>query len=137
MNSNLRGVLQRLAQDADAPRISAVGQVAVLKEGLERYRARCPYRIGDFVTPRRDTAMRGQGEPHLVVDLLDIGRVFNGDPGSNVFGVKPDMTVLHVESGGLVVGYCVESWMFEPWVNPEEKPAARAATSPKTPSWEG
>lgn len=131
--NDMRELLQRFAVGMDGavdPKIPVVGQIAVLKETLELYRRPCPFKVGDFVTPRKNSEWSGHGVPHIVADLIETPRLFlGGDSGSKKLGVKPDIRVLRITDGGDVVALCAESWHFEPWSDQDEKAAGSIQSS--------
>jgi len=53
------------------PSISKEGQIARLEEMLTNYQRQNPFGIGELVTPRADSGLKGIGIPHIVLDLRD------------------------------------------------------------------
>ena len=103
----------------DAPRAPALIDVA-LRDEAAFYARENPFAVGDLVTPRKGTTTRGAGEAHIVLDvLLGAEYLFDGQPGSNAYGQRLDMRVLHW-SGGRYVAHWIESAEFEPWTPASE-----------------
>ena len=44
----------------------------------------CPFKVGDIVTPKRDTIERGHGIPHKVVEVLNHTRYMPEGPGKRI-----------------------------------------------------
>lgn len=101
------------------PSISAEGQIARLLERLEVYKASCPFKVGDVVTPRADSSVKGAGLPHVVADILEKPFYnFSGDFGSNAFGRRVDVRVICFHNGNILPHWC-ESWEFERYSEPD------------------
>lgn len=117
----LRQTIDRVRDEERAkPRILPEAAIARLRELLPAYTtARAPYQVGDVVTPRRDSAMKQTGEPHLVVAVLDepVYRFDHGEVSSNGFGQRLDMRVIHI-NGERVFAHWVESSDVVPYVEP-------------------
>lgn len=100
-----------------------------LREVFERYAAPCPFKPGDLVTTIKGANLRGAGEPHMVLDVLDrptpnfAAAEGAMDTSSCNFGQKRDMRLL-CESEGRLTAFWVESWQFEPYALPTEQNAA-------------
>lgn len=108
--------------DLSKPRVSQ------LREALDRYIAPCPFKVGDLVTPRKNSSYRQGGDPHLVIEVFEQPvRNFSTETAQPGFGGKFDMRVIcmieHRVAGRLnhyVCPYTVESWQFEPWESEEK-----------------
>jgi hypothetical protein len=135
---NLREMLMagiRDAEDADeAPKrsrrdkdydvsILPEGQVENLKELLTIYEDMrldgCPFRVGDIVTPRPSSTIRGSGFPHVVVEVIDPELYFSAtkDQSHIHFGQRCDMRVICHVSDEAIASYWGESWQYMPWDN--------------------
>lgn len=87
-----------------------------LKEAAARYVEPCRFKVGDVVTAIKGGDTKGQGEPHVVIDTLENPQpIFVGQPGSNAFGQRFDMRVIH-RFDDKITTHWVESAGFEPWV---------------------
>ncbi|MBS7703260.1 hypothetical protein [Chelatococcus asaccharovorans] len=106
---------ERDDEDNDRSSILPEAQIATLREVYERYRAPCPFKPGDLVTPRKGMAMRGEGKPHLVVATQDGTYHWNGETSTRGYGARLDMRTIKMYDTN-VVAHWDESWMFEPYV---------------------
>lgn len=112
------------------PKLSEADLVAKLQLLSERYSLPTSQRlkVGDLVPPTKGLTMRGAGEPHLIVEIVDASprgaaidtAVMSGSAdvhaGSNAFGQSMDVGVLAPGGEGTHVGmWWVESWQLEPW----------------------
>ncbi|WP_051949290.1 hypothetical protein [Methylosinus sp. PW1] len=105
------------ANKSTSPSILPEAAIARLREAGERYAVGNLFRIGDIVTPRKDSDVKGAGDPHVVIETKDSSKAefaFVGAPGSNTFGQRLDLRVLHI-SNDRIVPHWVESWQFEWW----------------------
>lgn len=87
-------------------RISHEGQIARLRDAAPRFARNNPFKVGDFVTPVGDCNLKGAGEPHLVVAVMDTSGDFcegtSVEPGLPYYGVKPDLRVASIMQGCLL-----------------------------------
>lgn len=115
------------------PKLSSSELVAKLKTLGDRYGlpAFTRFKVGDLVTPTKGLAVKGAGEPHLIVEIvdskprsepIDTAILAGSDTvhaGSNAFGARMDMRVLTLAGGsGKIASWSVESWVFETWTPP-------------------
>lgn len=106
-------------QRDDGPKLLPEAVVMRLRERAALYAASgkgCPFNVGDLVTPRADSACRGSGEPHIVVEVrTPFEPTWLGDHG-NGHGARLDTRVLCMASdGSSIAAFWVESWDFEPY----------------------
>lgn len=102
-------------------------QVAEINEFAERYAAPNPYAVGDWVTPRKNSLIRGHGRPHKVVEVLPAGeehRVWHGNPSGGEYGARQDIRVATYtdqapKGQNVVVTYWGEHHNYEIW-DPEK-----------------
>lgn len=93
-------------------------QIAELALLLARY-GRCPYKVGDWVTPRQNSCFDLAGEPHVVVEVLADPRIVWNDshPYTSVNG-RFDMRVARVNPTGDLTMFWVEACWFDKYVEP-------------------
>jgi len=110
--------------EAEKPMTDTQKEAAVmtLREHLPGYE-KCPYKVGDIVTPRKTSNTRGRGEPHLVVEVFDPPvRLTNitdtSDATSQNYLFKADMRVLCIRGNKYVIAYAGEAWNYEPYTGP-------------------
>lgn len=73
------------------------------------------FKVGDVITPRKGTAYRSSGNPHMICEVMDPPLRFMGpDPSSHKFGMDYDLRVLTIYDD-IVTCFTVESWAFVPW----------------------
>jgi len=91
-------------------------------------KASCPFKTGDIVTPREHFTLKGAGEPHIVVHLVeDVRPLFDsGEPGSNAWGKRIDMRIIQLSNGNRV-SHWVESFEFELYADAVKRKADAAA----------
>lgn len=97
----------------------AEAQIMELRHAARNY-GRCPYKVGDLVAPRGNSLYRGEGEPHLVLEVISEPKVEagEGDPSSSYYGSRLDMRVLmmdEINGKFCTAPFWVESWYFEPY----------------------
>jgi hypothetical protein len=89
--------------------------LAALQDKARRMAEPNPFRVGDLVTVRRDADVKGCGEPHVVVDLLERPIVDDkAESGSNQFLRRYDMRVAHFQGDRLTV-HAIDHSVLEPW----------------------
>lgn len=84
-----------------------------LRETWARYGAGNPFHAGQFVTPRQAHGIKGDGDPHVVLDVFSPLSADRGKPGQMAYFY--DMRVV-CEIGGCIVPFLAESLFWEPWV---------------------
>lgn len=73
------------------------------------------FAVGDVITPRKGTAYRSAGNPHMVCEVIDPPLRFTGaDPSSHKYGMDYDLRVMTMYDD-IVTCFTVESWAFDPW----------------------
>lgn len=94
-------------------------KIHLLKDELEIYLSPFKFKVGDIITPRAISAIKGHGDPHIILEIEDFGKVLNGDPSENMWGSAPNIRVA-VWHNGAIGMYWVESFHFERWENYEK-----------------
>jgi hypothetical protein len=89
--------------------------IAELHDTARRYAAPSPFRVGDLVTVRADSDTKGQGEPHVVVEIIDPPVVSDrAEAGSNQFLRKFDLKVAHFAGEHQTI-HAIDSVVLEAW----------------------
>lgn len=114
------GIEIRQRDTSNAPLPEAV--IMELEQIAERYARGNPFKVGDIVTPRKGYGTKGEGEPMVVLQVLDepvqnmTDRSFaDSTPsvvGFSVFGKRLDMRVAGW-SNGSYSPFWSESWEYE------------------------
>ena len=108
----------------DTPRILPQAAIMRMRETADHYAEMLKgprFKIGDIVTPRADANMKGDGDPHLVLETRRAEPDFGvGGEGSCAFGCRYDMRVLSVPDNENVVAHWVESYTFELWTGDDK-----------------
>ena len=100
-------------------------QIATLQEAYARYSSPCPFKPGDFVTPREGMGYTDAGLPHIVLEVADTPRypfdvTDRMTPASSFYGMKLDIRVAcFLSSSGNVDAFWQESWRLQAY---EAKP---------------
>lgn len=109
------------------PKPTLEESIAALKGAAKRYAAPIPFKRGDLVTPRAGSTLKNAGQPAIVLTInlepdFDLTPSDKNVPGSHDFGARYDMRVARMcDCGhGEILPHWVESWMFEPYVAPEQ-----------------
>ena len=117
--SALADLLRAAAESDDLPdsKLSHEEQVIALRESFARYTGPCPYKPGDFVTPRSGLNVHGDGTPCIVLEVrAEPEPAFTAseprDLCSSHYGMRADMRVLCF-SGVEQTAYWVESYAYE------------------------
>lgn len=85
---------------------------------------RCPFKVGDLVTPLPNGPIMGEnGQPCIVVEVADPPhRCFTptapGETTAQSFGQKLDVRVLCFGHQAQISAWWAESWMFVPYTGP-------------------
>ena len=77
----------------------------ILLADHDAYKKSCPFKAGDFITPKKHHNLRGAGDPNIVLEIFD-----RPPPGSSVLAMVvegkantrawlPDMRILNVAGG--------------------------------------
>lgn len=99
------------------------GQIANLREMLGIYTdiqdAGTPFKVGDLVTPRANSTIKGAGYPHVVIEVIDPKLVFSPRhaPSDINFGQRVDIRVMCHVQDETVASYWGESWQYEPYTD--------------------
>jgi hypothetical protein len=100
---------------SDEQTILPEAQIMALNEALGWMQASNPYKIGDLVTTRKNSGMRGHGKPSIVVEVLAEPMRAQGEDGQSYVGDMNDIRIAEISSQGSVVTYLVASWRLEPY----------------------
>ena|SRR5215207_5360053 len=106
--------------EPETPAISKEGQVARLREAWLRYvETQLPFRVGDWVTPRADAGVKGDGAPHVVIETRPGAEpCFEGaHAASCLFGARFNIRVLSIQDGDVVAHWGEAAW-YEPYTGP-------------------
>lgn len=91
-----------------------------------RYDSPCPFKVGDVVTPRVNSALRHSGKPHRVVEVYaEPHRSWNGEASLPQFGARYDMRVMAMNDFHQIIVWSAESWVYEKWSPEMENDPAR------------
>lgn len=125
MEAMLREMVSRHAEDAPKPPLFIA---QALRDEAAFYFRLCQFQVGDLVTPRRGTTMKGAGEASIVIDVNPLAEPDPsvGEAGSARQGLRHDMRVL-CWVDGCYAPFWVESAAFEAWVDPHADVVAPAA----------
>lgn len=98
-----------------------------LRESAERYAQKCPFKVGDVVTPRLNASLRHTGKPHVVIEVFDEPyRSWEGETSTPNFGALYDLRVMALNDLNQIVVWSGESWHYEAW-KPEMEEERREA----------
>lgn len=116
----MRRVMEALGQSPEHQKIPDPEAIVMeLRERLATYTT-CkdviPYKVGDIITPRRGSGVRGQGLPHIVVEVNPTAKPdFGvGNCGSVTYGCRPQMRTISLNQGDYVC-FWNEAHVFEPY----------------------
>ncbi len=88
-----------------------------LKEISARYAAGNPFKVGELITPRKGYGIKGEGRPHVVVEIAEKPLVpGETNSGSPDFGARLDIRVICEQCH--LHAYWNESWQFEHYTGP-------------------
>jgi hypothetical protein len=121
---NLSSLMEHMAkerqEDERRPKITKAGQIAELTYLAGEYASAMktfPFKVGDWITPRKNVGINNAGEPHIIVAIredADYEFITNKRPGTSGQGQYNDMRLL-CYVGEDVVPFWAESWMYEPY----------------------
>lgn len=89
-------------------------QIATLREASAAYQARCPFTVGDIVTPKPTSIYDHKGIPHVVLEVSPVA-IRNFEPGNCyalTYGARLDIRV-GVLVGDEVFAFWQESWQHQ------------------------
>jgi len=88
-------------------------KIARLKEAAARFTDDNPFKVGDVVTIRQDAPMKGEGEPHLVIESgsTNLGTAVP-DEGNWTDGGIRNVRVLMLKDD-LIMPYVLPHWALE------------------------
>ena len=95
-------------KDAMAMELAAAGQ---------RYLAGTPFKPGDMVSPRPGFAIKGEGYPHIVLNVLEKvePRWLDIEDSSARQGQMLDMRVACFVRNDIITTFWVEAWQYQPY----------------------
>ena len=95
-------------------------QVDDLREVLEAYNR--TFQVGDLVTPRKGSNLRGRGQPHIIVEVNGEATPDwdKSDHTSHNYGRRPQLRMFVAMNSNetpedQMVPFWVEAWQLEPW----------------------
>jgi hypothetical protein len=103
--------------------LSLGAKAELLKQEFENYAAGCPFKPGDLITPRKHHNLKGAGQPHVVLAVVErkpLQDILSDQIAQNpnmTMARAPDMRVLNI-AGGQVVSFWEESFNYEPYTGP-------------------
>ena len=81
--------------DSHAPKALPEAVVAELQLRAKAFIEPVPYKLGDLVTVRKGSCIKGAGAPHIVIDVDPTAEpVFAGESGNNKYGTRNQVRVL-------------------------------------------
>lgn len=93
-------------------------QIMRLREVLDRYENE--FKVGDLVTPRRESGLKYHGLSHLVIEVGDHYAWDVEETGNSGFGARMNVRVACMPTNDYVVMFWQESWKLRPYDgNPE------------------
>lgn len=116
----MQAIMDAMGGDDHAVRLDPEAQLMRLREAAPRFipvdgRQPLPFSVGDIVTPRTDSNVKGDGNPHIVVEANpEAAPSWHADVGSPEFGARFNMRVLCI-MGGDIAAFWVEAANFEPY----------------------
>jgi hypothetical protein len=116
LSSMLAGISggSRREKSSTTPR-SLDAVTAALRGTADRMSAPNPFRVGDIVTIRPDADVKGRGEPHVVVEIIDPPVVNDrSEPGSNNYLRRFDLRVAHYIGDSQTI-HAIDHSVLEPW----------------------
>lgn len=130
MNPNdlkqLLGSLAEMSAKDDAPKALPEAVVAELKIRAEAYisaLSTIPFALGDLVTPRRGATIKGEGLPHIVIDIdPNALPTFEGERGSISYGKRDQVRIL-APIREHFAAYWLEAGELEPYRTEQESKA--------------
>lgn len=92
-----------------------IGELRALEEAYRCVsEGGCPFRPGQFVTPRPGRVPKGEGEPHVVLEVFDPPLLGKDEAGAAKECARNDMRVACYTSGRYAT-FMAESWEYEPY----------------------
>lgn len=100
--------------------------IALLRERAKAYTAGAsvPFNIGDLVVPKPGTCYDQSGLPAMVIAVNAAARPLfggSGEPGTQTFGMIPNLRVLRLEADGKMAPFWVEAAEFEAYVSVDKR----------------
>lgn len=119
-------LMRAMGNQNTPPRPIPEAQIERIQEVYEAYQRQlsegCPFKPGDLVTPTMASQMRDQGEPWIVLEVIDKAEPhFTDDPSGISYGQRCDMRVAHLSLGTVsgeeaITKHWVESHEFVAYV---------------------
>ena len=113
----LKDMVDEERRDPHQSSILPEAQVMELRSFLEDYGNVGRFSVGDLVTPKKSSSIRGACQPHIILTIDRDARpdFASGDIGSSGFGQVHDLRVAYMFEGRVIAFWC-ESYQFEPYV---------------------
>lgn len=95
-----------------------------LKELVVAYSPECPFKVGQLVTPRADGALKGAGEPHIVVEIADDFERFSNkeSPSYMSHGYRPTVRTISYSINDLTyTAFWNEHGEFREWTDEDTR----------------
>lgn len=116
--NDLAELLSSMRAERQDKTIDPTIAVEILKTTAPRFTAPNPYKVGDFVTPRKDGYLKNAGEPHLVVEVSNSFPRLTENHGTPSFGTTPTIRTANVTEGGSVLAFWNDHAEFDPYPLP-------------------
>lgn len=117
----LREALGKMVEGltGNGPKRDQGAAVISLKELYERYTAPITFSAGDFVTPRKGSHLKNEGEPFIVLEVNQFAEpdFKSVEVGDTSYGSRPQVriaTTCRCPQGGYVMWW-VEAHLLEAW----------------------
>lgn len=113
------GILEMMSGGMEDDDTSPEELLAQLEESAKHYadsRKECPFKVGDFVHPRKGYGIKGRGKPHIIVDVRNAPdfNFTSGDSATPAYGQCFDIRVV-CRIGKHTCFYWLESHAMEPF----------------------
>jgi hypothetical protein len=101
--------------------VNANNDLGLLYAMADLFAAPNLFQIGKMITPRIDSGMKSQGDPHVVIEIDPVGfRDFSGDSSHSDFGARLNVRVAKIvrcDEEESICTYWVEHHRFEAYTN--------------------
>lgn len=124
---NFLELMAQRANGTQSPAILPEAAIMRLREAAALYAEQIEgprFRVGDLVTPRKDSREGGAGRPHVVVEVRSGAAPLWGKDCCGRFGSRHDIRVLYLNGGGDVTPHWSESFEYELWTEASAPAAA-------------
>ena len=108
----MKAMMQSMGEDLWSPKGTAKEMIALLDKAVEGVanHPRCPFKVGDYVTPKKRSGKKGRGMPHKIIEVFELRKDVpkGGDPLRT-----SDMDVIIRQNDGDVLTYQEDSIDYE------------------------